>query len=435
MEDIYVLNKNLERIGVVDFYKSCIWAKRYDEIGDCELYLEATIDNLNLLQKGYYLERDDDDMICQIKSIEIDTDSENGNYLTVMGYDVKRILDQRIIWSTMNVDSGNLETFIRTIVDKTLCTPNLYARQAQKEDGSQLLFLGDLAGFTEVITEQVSYKNVGEKVRDYCKTYGWGYRVVLSNSVFWFQLFKGDDKSSNVVFSENYENLITSKYSEDETNMGNVALVAGEGEGSERSRNVAGYAEGLDRYEIFVDAKDISKTITWEDLTELFPTTDKGGQGYIASASGSYVYKLNYLNVQIVDSDQLTWLKTNYPSGQEVTIGGIQYYQVYNEIVADLPSNSPQSSDNVTLRDIVYSVYLLNRGYEKMAEYGAVTTFDGTIEPRTTFIYKQDYNLGDIVAIESRFGISVNARITEIVEVKDDNGYSVEPKFEYISIN
>ena len=126
-------------------------------------------------------------------------------------------------------------------------------------------------------------------------------------------------------------------------------------------------------------------------------------------------------------------VESQYPSGQEITIDGINYYQVYNEIIADLLSNSPESSDNVTLRDLIYSVYLLSRGYEKLAEYGAVTAFEGTIEPNTTFIYKQDYFLGDLVTVENEYGISVGARIVEVIEVNDENGYNVEPKFEYIS--
>lgn len=433
MNDVYVLNKSLQMIGVVDSYKSLIWANRYNKIGDCELYVVATNENLNLLQKGYYLMRLDDNMVCQIKKIELDTNAEEGNYLIVYGYDVKQWLDQRVIWSTMNVD-GNVETFIRTMVNNALGNASLYARQIVNPAGSRIFYLGDAAGFTEVTTEQVSYKNIGEKVREYCLKYGWGYRVIYSNNIFWFQLYKGTDRTDSVIFSNDYENLSATTYIEDETNMGNVALVAGEGQGSERSRNVSGYAEGVDRYEIYVDAKDISKTITWEALTDLFPTTDQGGQGYISgSATTGYNYKLNYLNVQIVDSDQLTWLQTNYPGGQQVTIDGIDYYQVYNEIVADLPSNSLQDSDNVTLRDLVYMVYLLNRGYEKLAEYGAITSFNGTIEPNTTFVYKQDYFLGDLVTVENEYGISVGARIIEVVEVNDDNGYSVEPKFEYIS--
>lgn len=433
MDDVYVLNKNLELIGIIDAYKSLIWANRYWTVGDCELYVVATTENLSILQKGNYLIRTSSEMVCQIKKIELDTDAEQGNYLIVTGYDVKQWLDQRVVWSTMNAD-GNAETFIRNMVDKALGNAGLYARQIVNLNGTRIFYLGNAAGFTEVITEQVSYKNIGEKVRDYCRKYGWGYKVVLSNNCFWFQLYKGTDRTSSVIFSDAYENLATTKYVEDDTHMGNVALVGGEGQGAARSRNVSGYAEGVDRYEVYVDAKDISKTITWGDLTALYPTTDSGGQGYISgSASTGWTYSMNYINIQIVDSDQLTNLKATYPDGQEITIGGNDYYQIYNEVIADLPSNTLEDSDDVKLRDVVYSVYLLTRGYEKLAEFGAVTSFEGTVEPNTTFIYNRDYFLGDLVTIQNEFGITVEARITEVVEVNDDSGYSVEPKFEYIS--
>ena len=434
MNDVYVLNGNLETIGVVDSYKSLIWASRYNTVGDCELYVPATNENLTMLKKNNFLMRIDNNMICQIKKIELDTDAEEGNYLIVTGYDVKQWLDQRVIWGTMNLD-GNVENFIRSMIDRALGNSPLYARQIVNLNGSRIFYLGTAAGFTEVNTEQASYKNIGEKVRDYCLKYGWGYRVVLDNNLLWFQLYKGTDRTGSVIFSDAYENLATTKYIEDETNMGNVALVAGEGSGAARSRNVSGYAEGIDRYEIYVDAKDISKTITWGDLTNLYPTTDQGGQGYISgNATSGWTYKMNYINIQIVDSDQLTNLQQTYPDGTLITIGGNQYYQIYNEVIADLPSNTLEDGDDVTLRDVVYSVYLLTRGYEKLAEFGAVTSFEGTVEPNTTFIYNKDYFLGDKVTIQNEFGITVEARITEVIEVNDDNGYSVEPKFEYISM-
>ena len=434
MNDVYVLNRNLETIGIIDSYKSLIWASRYRTVGDCELYVPATNENLTMLKKNNFLMRIDNNMICQIKKIELDTDAEEGNYLIVSGYDVKQWLDQRVIWGTMNLD-GNVENFIRSMVDRGLGNSPLYARQIVNLNGSRIFYLGTAAGFTEVNTEQASYKNIGEKVRDYCLKYGWGYRVVLSNNLLWFQLYKGTDRTSSVIFSDAYENLATTKYIEDETHMGNVALVAGEGSGAARSRNVSGYAEGIERYEIYVDAKDISKTITWGDLTNLYPTTDSGGQGYISgNATSGWTYKMNYINIQIVDSDQLTNLQQTYPDGTLITIGGNQYYQIYNEVIADLPSNTLEDSDDVTLRDVVYSVYLLTRGYEKLAEFGAVTSFEGTVEPNTTFIYNKDYFLGDLVTVQNEFGITVQARITEVIEVNDDNGYSVEPKFEYISM-
>ena len=431
--DVYVLDKNLQPIGLFDTYRSLIWANRYNKTGDCELYVDASVENFQLLSIGRYLTRFDsqDSMTCRIKKIELDTDAEAGNYLIVTGTDSKSLLDQRIVWSMMNAD-GNTESFIRSMVNLTCINPALPARKMLKPNGNLLIQLGNLAGFSEVTTEQVTYKNVGEKIREYCQTNKWGYRFVLSNGTLWFQLYAGTDRSGEVIFSDQYENLSSTKYVDDATNIGNVALVAGSGEGSDRSRNVSGYAEGVDRYEIFVDAKDIAQNITWEELTDMYPTTDSGGQGYIASQGDGYVYKMNYLNVQIVDPDQLAQLKINYPTGQEITIDGAAYYQVYNAIIANLPSDAPEDGDSVELWAIVYEVYLLNRGYEKLAEYGEKVSFEGSIIPDVTFIYKQDYFLGDIVSVENEYGIQADARIVEIVEVNDENGYSVEPKFEYI---
>lgn len=428
--NLYVMDENLEIIGIIDTYKSLIWSNRYKENGDCEVYVEANTSNLNLLQKNHYLVRSDDAMVCRINKIELQTDVENGNYLIVTGVDTKAYLDQRIIWDTMTCD-GNIEDFIRLIVNSTLINAALTGRNIIKPNGGALLSLGDKANLSEVTTEQVTYTNVGAKIREYCDTYAWGYRFILDGLALMFELYKGDDRSDSVVFSNAYDNLIKTDYIDDASNLGNVALVGGEGEGSERKRNVSGSGESTNRYEIFVDAKDISKTITYEELTTMYPLISAGGQGQIISITGGYAYKLNYLNIQVVDNVQLARLVAKYPTGQEITIDGHQYYQVYNVNIAKLESNAPENGDNVELYDVIYDVYLLTRGYEKLAEYGEKLTFNGTIEPNTTFIYKRDYNLGDIVTIENEYGISIEARITEIIEVYDENGYSVEPKFEY----
>lgn len=434
MIEVYVLNKDLEQIGIIDSYTSLIWANRYAEKGDCELYIEATTTNLNLLKKGNYLIRHDDEMVCRIETIELDTDVENGNYIIVTGYDVKKILDQRVIWGQSNVD-GSVEDYIRELVYKSLVNPNLSARAITNTKGRQNFFLGDKANFNEVISEQNSYKNIGEKIRDFCTKYKWGYKVIVDDTTknFYFLMYNGTDRSEYVVFSSDYENLISTKYKEDSSNLANVALVAGEGEGSDRARNVSGYAESLDRNEIYVDAKDISRTIKWSDLTKMYPTTDDGGHGHIyKTAQEGAAYMMDIIDIPIVDSNQLAELKRAYPTGQEITKNGIQYFQAYNVIIADLKSFAPTENDDVILRDIVYSVYLLNRGYEKLAEYGTAVSFEGSVEPSTTFKYKEDYFLGDLVTVENEYGISVKARIIEIIEVCDNNGYSIEPKFEYL---
>lgn len=423
--DIFVLDKNLAAVGLVEDYKSCIWTTRYKAVGDCELYCPASEYLLQLLKDGYYLARANDDMVCQIKKIELDTSSEDGNYLIVTGYDVKRFLDQRIVWRTMS-STGFAEDFVRNMVYNSLIDSNVEGRAIKKPNGDQLLYLGSKANLPEVLTEQVSYKNVGQKVRDYCERFGWGYRIIMENNVFVFELYKGTDRTALVVFSDDYENLSSTKYVKDSTNLGNVALTAGEGEGSNRSWTVSGEAEGVDRYEIFVDAKDTSKKITYDDLLELYPLSSS----YISGT----VYYCTQLDVQVIDDAQLSDLEAQYPSGQVVIIDDAMYYRISNAAVADLPSSSPAGSDSVELRDVVYDVYLLSRGYDKLAEYGTVTSFDGVVEPDVTFEYKKDYFIGDLVTVENSFGISASARIIEVIEVSDDNGYRIEPKFEYIGM-
>ena len=423
--EMYVLNQNLEPIGIIENYKSCIWANRYKEVGDCEIYIEATNDNLKLFQKNNYIIRDDDDMVCRIKKIELDTNNENGNYLIITGYDVKDFADQRIIWETMNCD-GLVEDFIRDMIDKSLCSNTYINRKLVMPNGNQLLFLGARSGLIEKTQEQISYKNIGEKIREYCTNFGWGYKVIYVNNHLEFILYKGTNRSEYVVFSNNYENLQSTKYTDDNTNLGNVALIGGEGDGSERSKEITGNEKGVNRYEIFVDAKDISKNIKYSDLINLYPN------GTIVNYNNIYGYKMNLFDIQIIDEMQLLNLKTKYPDGTEIMVDNYMYYRIPDVIIAEMETNNPNENTDVILQPLIYSVYLLNRGCEKLSEYGNRTSFEGTIEPTSTFKYKEDYFLGDLVTVENDFGISIKARICEIIEVNDDNGYSVEPKFEYL---
>lgn len=429
MEDVYVLNRNLEPIGIIDSYKSLIWANRYRDIGDCELYLPATNDNINLLKKDNYLARYDTGMVCQIKRIEIDTDAENGNFLIVNGYDTKKFLDQRIIWNTATAN-GNAELFIRSLVDATLSIDATNDRKIVDTNGRLIFYNGDTVGFTEQLSCQISYRSVGEKVREYCEKFGWGYRVIYDPdyTILKFDLYKGTDRSDTVVFSDEYENLITTKYSYDETNLGTIALIAGEGQGAARAKQSCGGGTGVDRYEIFVDGKDITHEITWAELIDLYPN----GTIVSNSSTGLYSYKVSQLDILIQTDNQLEWLQEYDPTGIVVTIDDSEYYRMVDKLIADIESITPADDDTAYIYDVIYNGYLIGKGNEILSTYGAVTAFDGSIEPNMNFVYNKDYFLGDTVTIRNQFGIDVKAVIMEVTEVNDDNGYSVEPKFEYI---
>lgn len=431
--NLFILDADLKPLHVIDEYRSLIWTQRYRAVGGCELYVEADTPAAAFLTCGNYLVRPDDfQMVCRINRVELDVDAEEGNYLIVNGKDAKCLIDQRIIWGTYYCN-GNVENFVRSLVISQMIGGASAERQMRKPNDSNyyLLTLGDSAGLTDVITEQVSYKNLGEKIRDYCTVFGWGYRAKFdtTSESFKFELYKGTDRIGSVVFSEKFENLSETKNVYDATNLGNVALIGGEGEGKLRALSTYGNGEsGVNRYESFIDAKDMSSKAKYGDITTTFP----GGQIKRATST-EYVYTVNPLDVIILDSAQLAALRIDYPDGSVVTIDGVVYYRMPNRIVASVGNNpNPPNDAEVLVSEVVYDTFMQARAAEKMAEYGAITTFEGTIIPDITYTFNSDYYLGDIVGIDAGGGSIIPARIIEMTETIDETGYRLDPTYELI---
>lgn len=74
---------------------------------------------------------------------------------------------------------------------------------------------------------------------------------------------------------------------------------------------------------------------------------------------------------------------------------------------------------------------LINEGKAKLSEMTATAKFEAEID-NNFYSYKDDYDLGDIVTIKNKYGVTINARIIEIIETWDNSGYTIEPVFEYI---
>lgn len=259
--ELYIMNKSLVTIGIIDTYDSIIWTKRCFSAGDFELYLPATTKNITLLQAGNYIYRLDDDTVMIIEKLQITTDYENGNYLTVSGRSLESILARRIVWK-QTFYYGKFEDLIYKLINENAVNPTDTNRKISN------LILDNKPGITSLITKQLTGANLYEAIVEACTAYEIGWKITLnSNKKFVFSLYKGVDRSYNqsenpyVVFSPEFDNLINSNYESDVSNYANVALVAGEGEGKDRKTvtvSRGAITTDLDRFEIFVDAKDVS---------------------------------------------------------------------------------------------------------------------------------------------------------------------------------
>lgn len=272
---IHVLDQSFNLIDVVDDFVSVIWRPAYYDIGDFELYLNASPEAVALLQKNRYLVRETDisvnngvvtyKKVMIIKNIQLTTDAENGDFLIVTGRELKWLLHQRIVWGR-SIISDTVEYAVRRLigsnaespVEPTRIIPNMQYAEAK--------------GYTDKISIQVSNKQLDEAVIEICKSYGYGWDIYITDNKLTVDIYKGVDRSYNqnergyVVFSDSFDNLFETEYAYNSEAYANMALVGGEGEGNDRTyAYVNNDVSGLDRYEIFTDARDISQNLEDEE--------------------------------------------------------------------------------------------------------------------------------------------------------------------------
>lgn len=262
--DLYILNTDLQTVAIVDTYKSLIWTDRYNSYGDFELYLLIQNELLQYLKQDYYVWNANSEHTMLIETLSIKTDIEEGNNLTVTGRSLESILDRRIIWGQKTV-SGNLQNAVKTLLEECIINPS----DSNRKIPNFVFQSSDDPNVTGLTVEaQYTGDNLYDAIQKLCEEHEIGFKVTLSNAgEFIFQLYAGSDRSYNqtglpyVVFSPGFENIINSNYIESRSSLKNVTLVGGEGEGASRKYTTVGSGSGLNRREIFTDARDISSDV------------------------------------------------------------------------------------------------------------------------------------------------------------------------------
>lgn len=294
-----IMNTSFVRIGEVDDYISFIWTTRYYEAGDFELCVVATSETIGLMQKWNYIVRDDDENIGIIERLSISHEDDVGNVLTVSGRFLSSILGRRIIAQQTTV-SGKISACINTLINQNIINPSISARQISN-------FILGSYDISQTMQAQYTGDNLLETITDICKTYGLGFKVTLNaDHQFVFQLYQGVDHTYDqntnpyVVFSDEYDNLLSSEYEESCEELTTAVLVAGEGEGTSRKTQwITNGATGLDRCELYKDQRDLQSNdgeISDAEYDKLLQ--EKGKElltTYTAAFSGEvYMDNVNY---------------------------------------------------------------------------------------------------------------------------------------------
>ena len=260
--EIYVV-KGFEVTGIINVFESCIWNVQYFSQNDFQLVLPADKSRIDNLTLGTYLVRGEDvtetgfNNVMVIQDVIIDFDSDRGWMLTLKGKGLKNeLLKKRIVWSQTNLN-GLAEVGIRQVITENVISPTDSSRAIDD------VVLESIHNYDETIDIQLLGENIATWLEEICTTYGYGWDVVIDNSKYVFKLYKGTDRtyeSANtpVVFSPEFDNLLTSSYEHNLELYKNAALIGGEGEGTSQRTATVGTATGMNRYEEYVDGSSVS---------------------------------------------------------------------------------------------------------------------------------------------------------------------------------
>lgn len=104
----------------------------------------------------------------------------------------------------------------------------------------------------------------------------------------------------------------------------------------------------------------------------------------------------------------------------------------YNKAIEEAQKNIDAAFENAQQQALNYAVSVVSqKALEELVDYKTITFFDGKIDPNVNFIYRRDYDLGDLVQIVNDYNFNAVTRVVGVLFSQDNqNGVVVRPSFE-----
>ena len=243
----------------------CWFELAFYGVGNFQVYTKATKTALAALQEGNYITLPRKPFIWLIEDVQQKYEAGRGYMISATGRQAKVILGKRIINEQTQLPK-DLTPAVFGLVRKHAGEE---ATAARKIDGLTELTSAVVKSITET---QVSYSNLLDYTDALLQAHEVGAELTITDAAaFRYNLYEGADRSDIIIFSQTFDNLLSSSYTRSNAAFRSYALIGGQGEGTGRivqEYDSAPNLRGIDRAEIFVDAKDISSKYTDADGTE-----------------------------------------------------------------------------------------------------------------------------------------------------------------------
>lgn len=274
--DVFVFDKNYNVIGIIESPISLSYIERFKEKGEFTLSIPLSSFNLGMMKKDNFLLFDSERGIAGVvEKWKKSSDLNKSSTIVVTGGLCDAYVYRRIIWGQY-VKSGTVPDIVEDLMMKHLVSPS---------DEKRAISDVEVERFTGEKGPSIKYQQtgavLGEALEEICSTGNFGFSMKFDyvNKKMIFSVLKGKDRTIKqskypaCVFSQKYDNILSSEYEENHSSYKNVALVAAEGE-SEKRVYVTVFpdgeseASGKDRIEYFVDARDLQSSDGGQQIPE-----------------------------------------------------------------------------------------------------------------------------------------------------------------------
>lgn len=294
-----IFDKEKNRVGMIKAFKSASYVVKYNGIGTFTVKVPNNEDSVKLLQRDNYILLDVDVMgVIKYRGKQTSKSTE----ITISGYLINHILTYRTFLKTQSF-TGTVEEICEQMINNNFINPEddrrkiSFVKVISKTGSGQSKRIQRTGGTIESAIESIlSVESKGYSVKPAVAKYDEVSGSETNISYFGFEVleptdrtFQNEQGNNPIVFSMQLNNLESLSFDEDGSEYKNVAIVAGAGEGVERVVVEVGDSEatGIDRIELYVDARDLSKTETTE--TGTVEISDEEYNGILTERGNEYL--------------------------------------------------------------------------------------------------------------------------------------------------
>lgn len=240
----------MSRLGVIDVYMTLIWTERWQEWGECVMQVPYTQANSSLLQPERILALTAGRQVCRIVAVEIEN-TPDADRITVRAADMRSVLDLRAVDGT--VRAYYPADLVRKMADECIVSPSMASRRIPCISVSQTRQSWEASARV-----QASYCMAGERTQALERRFRFGTAMLWDGSDG-IELTFSAPQDSGLVISEEHGTLGSAVHAHSTEDSLTAALVAGQGQGDDRTAVWAGSGTGILRRETAVDRRDLEE--------------------------------------------------------------------------------------------------------------------------------------------------------------------------------